>query len=336
MVAAALVVAIVCLLVVVLIRKKTAQAVWGIGGVLGMALGIVAALAIEDAKVRPEAVAMAAPGEVAPEVVPASQATGTSRGETHEAMTTTEGETAAAGSAEPTPMPVPTSAIETTAEPEPVPVPLPVPVPMPEPAARPVAEPVPPPPSIPPPPTSAFEERAEMLWRYREEARAVATDRERCRDAEEVAAAWIKIRQITKDDEIYRRGYILTKWLERCRSRIERRKIIGLTYDRVLTRRAFDKKLQKRLRDSGRSPVWVRVTGPTDARLWIQGGGFDKASEKEILDSGLRAELTDLGFLRVTFVHGTERNVHHFEPEREADMVRRELERLGIADPLEL
>jgi len=206
------------------------------------------------------------------------------------------------------------------------------PAPEPAPAAAPAAEP----PAVPSVPTGDSEERANMLWEYREEARAVATDPGRCADAEEVARAWAKVRQITRDDEIFTRGYILTKWLERCRSRIERRRNIQLTYDRVLARREFDKTLQKRLRDSGRSPVWVRVTGATDARLWITGGGFDAASENELLDSGLRAELTELGFLRVIFVHGTERNVHHFEPEREADIVRRELERLGLADPLEL
>ena len=138
--AVALVLAIVALLIVVLIRKKTAEAVWGVGVVLGVLLGIIVGKAVMDARVEPGALALAAPAEPmleGPHVDPTGQTD--------------------LPTSEPEPPPVPTPEPEPVAEPVPAPEPEPVAEPEPAPAAEPVP---PPPPTVPTAPTAD----SEPLW----------------------------------------------------------------------------------------------------------------------------------------------------------------------------
>jgi hypothetical protein len=167
------------------------------------------------------------------------------------------------------------------------------------------------------------------------EVRAVTTDPKRCKDPKELARMWASRPMVGPDHPEHMRAHIATNWLERCRSGIAEELARRIQNARREARREFAQTVRGRLHEKGEF-VKVGLEGRGEASLRITGGSFDEASAKALLDSGLRDELADLGFVRVTFARYTQRHRFRIDPRPVSEVVAKDLGELGIGATFEL
>jgi len=178
-------------------------------------------------------------------------------------------------------------------------------------------------------------ERDRRVAAYRDEAFAVFKDRQRCTDPKELARVWAMRQTATREEPQYARLKGAAKWLEHCRGKIMKSRLLKLTHEGIARRGEFVEPLRERLHAQGQ-PVKVALEGQADTTLRITGGSFDADSAAALLDGGLRKDLAKLGFVKVTFARYTKRHRFDIEAERAADVLQRELEAMGIGRPFEV
>lgn len=166
-------------------------------------------------------------------------------------------------------------------------------------------------------------------------ARGVVDDDKRCRDAEQVAAAFGGLKSIT-DEASRSKATALAKKLDGCRRKILAAENYRRRRERIDARNAVGDELPTRLKKDD-SFVFVRLSGQSHEFVRIGGRAMTKARIDALVADGLLDELSGLGFAKVTFADGKNPpRVFEFEQADERKLGKAWLAGMGLDEPLTL